>query len=165
MILLSWFMLMLMLRSIVDEAREVRNCGSLAQFNFRRIPCLIFSNFTPIFWKQKWVNLHLDFRWYFLTLIEYMPWTNCNDDETVLETMMKVVIPNLYGMPWWHVTMIAMIIKLLMMIVLNVFRSCYLNKLFCKFWIYFSKYYRPLGSWSALVKSTSLKMSTGENRK
>ena len=36
-------------------------------------------------------------------------------------------------------------------IVLNVFSSCYLNQLFCKFWIYFSKYYRPLGSWSALV--------------
>ena len=34
--------------------------------------------------------------------------------------------------------------------VLNVFKSCYLNKLFCKFWIYFSKYYRLLGSWSAL---------------
>ena len=35
--------------------------------------------------------------------------------------------------------------------VLNAFRSCYLNQLFCKFSIYFSKYYRPLGSWSALV--------------
>ena len=45
------------------------------------------------------------------------------------------------------------------------FRSCYLNQLFCKFWIYFSKYYRPLGSWSALIKSTSLTMSTGEMRK
>ena len=40
-------------------------------------------------------------------------------------------------------------------IVLNVFRSCYLNQWFCKFSIYFSKYFRPLGSWSALVKSTS----------
>ena len=29
------------------------------------------------------------------------------------------------------------------------FMSCYLNKLFCIFGIYFSKYYRPLGSWSA----------------
>ena len=47
-------------------------------------------------------------------------------------------------------------------IVLNVFRSCYLNKLFCKFWMYFSKYYRLLGSWSAQVKSTSLKMLSGE---
>ena len=28
--------------------------------------------------------------------------------------------------------------------------------------IYFSKYYRPLGSWSALVKSTSFKTYTGE---
>ena len=34
------------------------------------------------------------------------------------------------------------------------FMSCYLNKPFCIFGIYFSKYYRPLGSWSALGKST-----------
>ena len=40
-------------------------------------------------------------------------------------------------------------------IVLNVFRSCYLNQWFCKFSIYFSMYFRPLGSWSTLVKSTS----------
>ena len=38
---------------------------------------------------------------------------------------------------------------MLTLTVLNVFYSCYLNQLFCKFWIYFSKYYRPLGSWSA----------------
>ena len=31
--------------------------------------------------------------------------------------------------------------------VLNVLWSCYLNQRFCKFWIYFSKYYRTLGSW------------------
>ena len=30
------------------------------------------------------------------------------------------------------------------------FRPCYLNRWFCKFWIYSSKYYRPLKSWSAL---------------
>ena len=30
------------------------------------------------------------------------------------------------------------------------FRPCYLNRWFCKFWIYSSKYYRPLRSWSAL---------------
>ena len=28
---------------------------------------------------------------------------------------------------------------------------CYLNLWFCKFWIYFSKYYRPLRSWSELL--------------
>ena len=30
------------------------------------------------------------------------------------------------------------------------FEVRYLNRWFCKFWIYFSKYYRPRGSWSAL---------------
>ena len=43
-------------------------------------------------------------------------------------------------------------------IVLNVFRSCYLNQLFCKFWIYFSEYYQPIGFWSANKKFWELKI-------
>ena len=34
-----------------------------------------------------------------------------------------------------------------------------------KMWIYFSKYFRPLGSWSALEKSTSYRTLTGEINK
>ena len=45
------------------------------------------------------------------------------------------------------------------------FWSCYLNRWFCKFWIYFSKCCQPIGSWSALAKSTSFKMYTGESFK
>ena len=43
---------------------------------------------------------------------------------------------------------------------LNVFRSCYLNQLFCKFSINFSKYFRPLGSWSAKCWLCDLKILT-----
>ena len=77
-------------------------------------------------------------------------WPKCNDDAGEAGHFQKLVFDRLRH---FIICIEISLTRTDFGIVLNVFSSCYLNRWFCKFWIYFSKYYQPLGSWSAQISA------------